>query len=96
MYTHVVEHKAFTYLGIQKQGEQQGIFLGTLLILIYIYIFFFCKQEFWRLMFSAELTYFSYDLDCFSNEFTALICYVFVYIYNKFKNSTREPNCGKA
>jgi len=40
MYTHVVEHKAFTYLGIQKHGEQQGIFLGTLLILIYIYIFF--------------------------------------------------------
>ena len=94
MYTHVVEHKAFTYLGTQKHGEQQGTFLGTLLILLYIYIFF-ASWNFENLCSVLNLLISHMTWIASSNEFTALICYVFVYIYNKFKNSTREPNCGK-
>ena len=42
MYNHVIELKTFSDLGTQKHGDHQGTFLGTLLILIYIY----WRQEF--------------------------------------------------
>ena len=40
MYNHVIELKTFSDLGTQKHVDLQGTFLGTLLIEIYIYIFF--------------------------------------------------------
>ena len=78
MYNPVIELKTFSHLGTQKHGDHQGTLLGTLLIVIYI--FFFCKQEFEDISSVLKLLISHMIWIAFSNQFIALICYVFVYI----------------
>jgi len=79
MYNHVIEHKTFSDLGTQKHGDHQGTFIGTLLILIHIYIYI-AGRNFVDLCSVLNLLISHMTWIAFSNEFTALICYVFVYI----------------
>ena len=79
MYNYVIEHKTFSVLGTQKHGDHQLTFLGTLLILIYIYIYF-AGRNFEDLRSVLKLFISLMTWIASSNEVTALICYVFVYI----------------
>ena len=79
MYNHVIELKTFSDLGTQKHGDQEGSFLGTLLILIYIYIYI-AGWNFEDICSVLKLFISLMTWIASSNEVTALICYVFVYI----------------